>query len=1143
LDFPALPLLWLLSAGRVLSGPVAAPPLLQPAAPVEQTIAAGQSQEVAFTAEAGQFLRIAVEQRGIDLVVGLADPSGSQLTEVNNPGDTKVPETISLVADVAGTYRLTMTGLASGAASGSFLARIDEARAALPADRRRVAAERAEAAADRRFDQRTAESLAQARQGYSAALDLWRQLADGGKEGEMLYRLGVVERLLGESRQALASLGQALAIQRQTGDRRAQAATLNQTGLAHWELSETDQALAALEEALALWRTLGEPALAARVLNNLGVLHRSTGRLRQAAEAYRQALEVFQQTADQTREATALNNLGEVYRTLGEPLAALPLHERALALAHATGERAAEAEALNNLGLLQSQLGNAQQALERFAAAEAIYRELGDRARQAIALNNLSGQYADLGEEERALELLLQALPLQRQTGNRRGEAATLSNLGSRYSALGRPEEATRAFEQALEIQREVKDGAGEAATLASLGSHYGASQPAKALELLGRALALLAEQGDRAGEARALYRSGLAQSALGRTKEAFASFEAALGRFRAIADPNGEAAALQEMARRELAGGDPVAARARLESALALVESLRSRVAGDRLRSSYFSSLREAYDLYVEVLMELHRRDPAAGYAARAFEAAERGRARSLLDLLREARVEIRRGADPGLLEDERRLRIALNAKAERLARTLAGNHTPEQEADARREVDAAAAAYELAESRLRSALPAYGALVRPEPATLPAVQALLDSRTLLLEYALGEHRSFLWALTPTSLATFELPDRTTIEAMAREAHARLSTLDPGQGAHRRAVLARLGRTLLGPVAEALQGKRLAVVAGGALQYIPFAALTLPSGEPVVARHEVVELPSAAVLGELRKKAASRSPSPGALAVLADPVFARDDPRVGSRGRTPPSTADLPREADLARAVGDAQAGSFPRLPWTRREAEAAAAQAGGRPVLLALGFQATLETATGPDLARYRLVHFATHGFLDSRHPELSGLVLSLVDENGRPRPGFLRLTDIYNLDLGAELVVLSGCRTALGREIRGEGLLGLTRGFLYAGSSRVIASLWPVRDRATAELMQRFYRALFRDGLDPAAALHAAQRSMWRDPNWRDPYFWAPFVVQGDWSAAAVKFPLATRHSLRRGEAQSWGVSWHSTTRGGARAGGPG
>jgi CHAT domain-containing protein len=149
--------------------------------------------------------------------------------------------------------------------------------------------------------------------------------------------------------------------------------------------------------------------------------------------------------------------------------------------------------------------------------------------------------------------------------------------------------------------------------------------------------------------------------------------------------------------------------------------------------------------------------------------------------------------------------------------------------------------------------------------------------------------------------------------------------------------------------------------------------------------------------------------------------------------------------------------------------------------------------------------VIHFATHGFLDSEAPELSGLVLSLLDGQGHPRDGFLRLRDVYNLDLSADLVVLSGCRTALGKDVRGEGLLGLTRGFLYAGASRVMASLWPVRDRATPELMRRFYHALLHDRLPPAAALRAAQLSLRREPRWRDPYSWAPFVVQGDWQAA--------------------------------------
>ncbi len=166
------------------------------------------------------------------------------------------------------------------------------------------------------------------------------------------------------------------------------------------------------------------------------------------------------------------------------------------------------------------------------------------------------------------------------------------------------------------------------------------------------------------------------------------------------------------------------------------------------------------------------------------------------------------------------------------------------------------------------------------------------------------------------------------------------------------------------------------------------------------------------------------------------------------------------------------------------------------------AFDFAADRQAVLGESLRPYRFVHFATHGIIDTRTPALSGLVLSLYDRQGRPREGFLRLHDVYGLRLDAELVVLSGCRTALGTQMRGEGLWGLTRGFFSAGARRVMASLWQVEDRAAAELMQRFYRALWRDGMTPAAALRSAKLSLRRERRWRDPYFWAAFVLEGDW-----------------------------------------
>jgi CHAT domain-containing protein len=165
-------------------------------------------------------------------------------------------------------------------------------------------------------------------------------------------------------------------------------------------------------------------------------------------------------------------------------------------------------------------------------------------------------------------------------------------------------------------------------------------------------------------------------------------------------------------------------------------------------------------------------------------------------------------------------------------------------------------------------------------------------------------------------------------------------------------------------------------------------------------------------------------------------------------------------------------------------------------------LDFEATREAATSPDLADYRIVHFAVHGLLNNRHPELSGLVFSLVDRQGRARNGFLQAFEVYNLRLSADLVVLSACQTAIGDDVRGEGLIGLSRGFMYAGAPRVVASLWKVPDHASAELMKQFYRAMLIDRLRPAAALRVAQAALRKDARTASPYYWAGFVLQGEW-----------------------------------------
>jgi len=331
------------------------------------------------------------------------------------------------------------------------------------------------------------------------------------------------------------------------------------------------------------------------------------------------------------------------------------------------------------------------------------------------------------------------------------------------------------------------------------------------------------------------------------------------------------------------------------------------------------------------------------------------------------------------------------------------------------------------------------------------------------------------------------------------------------------------LSHRVLGPVAAQLGKKRLLIVTDGTLQYVPFAALPIPATGrpnrhrpiPLIIDHEIVSLPSASTLAVLRRELQGRQPAAKTVVTLADPVFDQNDARLKTAALTAPDKKDGPgldvistrilkhvaKQSDDSNEAASVKL-EIPRLPFTRQEAERILALVPEAAGMKALDFKASRATATSADLSQYRFVHFATHGYLDSERPELSALVLSTVDEQGRMVDGFLRAHEVYNLNLPAELVVLSACETGLGKEVKGEGLVGLTRGFMYAGAARVMVSLWSVNDQATSELMVKFYRKVLAEGMRPAAALRAAQVEMWKEKRWQAPYYWAAFTLQGEW-----------------------------------------
>lgn len=1038
---------------------------------LKREMAGGETQIFRVVLSAGQYVRVVVEQQGIDVAVALIGPGQKRLLEVDGPSGNYGPEPVSTIAEESGEYQIEVRFPDKKAAAGAFEIRVEALREPTSADRTRVSAERGFSEASRLLSQPATRQ--QALETLEALLPVFRSLEDRSMEVSTLNRLGIAYHL-GQPQQALVYYNEALTITRTTGDNRNQARMLNNIGGAYDLLGEPRKALDYYGQALALWETSNTVVAEGDTLNNIGVSHYYLGELQRSLDYYNRALPLRRAGSNWRREADTLDNISIVYISLGEP----------------------------------------QQALDYLAQALSLRRAAKDAQGEANSLTQIGFAYAALGEAAKALDYYNQSLPLSRSAGDRRGEAVTLKNIGMVYASLRQPEKAIEQHEQALKLLRAIGSRREEAITLVQLGNAHTLS---------------------------------------GNLQQGLADYAQALAIFQVLNDRLGEARTRQSIAEAESKRGNLTEARSQIEAAIALIEAMRAQVVSRQLRTSFFASRQDAYEFQIDLLMRMHQLDPARGFDALALKASEGARARSLLEMLSEFGVDVRQGVEPALLERERELSERLSAKAGRVVTLMGQPNRQEQAATLKKEVSTLEADYQQVLGEIRRRSPHYAAITQPQPLALGELQQLLDSDTVLLEYSLGAERSYLWAVTQSSLQSYELPGRGQIEQLARQLYTlatarslRNKSESPQQKRERIsqadlqtfAAAEKLSRVVIGPVATELAAKRLVVVADGALQYIPFAMLPIPtvpitgqqlpragsgpsrssggmSGSdayrPLVVDHEIVSLPSASTLAVQRRELAGRKPAPNSIALIADPVFDSADARVKSKTKPlETATADKAEDAtgvrtlehlsaEAAGASGDLR---IPRLPFTRLEAEHILAVSPDAANLKALDFKANLATALGGDLHNYRYVHFATHGYIDSEKPVLSALVLSLVDERGAPQDGFLRTQDIYNLNLAAELVVLSACQTGLGKEIKGEGLVGLTRGFMYAGAARIIVSMWNVSDKGTADLMSRLYHGMLKDGQRPAAALRTAQIALWKQKQWQSPYYWAAFVQQGDW-----------------------------------------
>lgn len=1093
---------------------------------------------------AQHFMRVEILQEGIDVVVQLYDSQGTPVGGVvDSDNEQDGPEPISQVAEADTDYVLAISSTDQQPRKPNYQIRLVELRRVRPTDRNYVVAERAylrgrvkfsgglniemnqPAEADKMFVE-AVESLNEAlprldaseERGHVILPQIYRILP------ELHLRLGLF---------ACGNKNFSKGLEHFAHMRRLSHDSDSAVGEVMALILAKDCAVAAAQPEQE--RTFVQAAnefdakYRANALDNIGHLYWSRRDFLKAVNSYQEAVRLYHDLQNKDGEANALTRIGQAYFDLGLFPQARAQWEVALKVEGVTNP--VRANTLYNLGVMLSLTGDNQGALSRLTEAEKLFPQEDIEAR-IYTLHSLGITYATLGKLEEGRDLVARALALNKGGSEKEryldAAAYEYLYLGYIYQRQGKQQPALENTNKALDIWDKLNDPRGKANALYNIGSaSFEQADYKTALQYLERVLPL--QEHDPYGRAYTLTSIGTIYSANGNHEEAQKKFEEALNLRSTTGNRQGIVETLTMWARAERARGKLKEGGAILEQAVRQLEELRTQVPGVDLRASYLATTIQVFELRVDVLMQLYLQEGNPKYLEDALALNDSMHARSLLDTVAAAETDSSAELPSTLLDSERKLIDEWGQAVIRHRLLSLSPHTSEQLAEAERNVIRLRTDWQRVRDQIDNN-PSH-ALLRPKLLSPPGFKKLLDRDTVLLEFALGKERSYLWLVSAEEeIKGFELPARRQIETAVHQLFCQIkqSGMQPqnvakaqpckpianSNAAFIEAATA-LSQMLLGKVANRLATKRLIIVPDGILHYVPFSALTdlakKNSGKwvPLLNDHEVVVSPSAAVSTILQKRRRERTPAPQLLAVLGDPLYELDAPS-GTQSSVRESAAALLGTSEIYLSFLKYEVKEIEKLQkrYAPREEASFLKQE-----------QVYRATATAQSLKNYRIIHYATHGVFDDEDPETSGLLLSLYDEYKRPRLDFfLSLRDVYRMRLGADLVVLSACQSALGPEIKGEGIVGLTRGFMYAGATTVISSLWIVNDARTATLMKRFYEQMLKFKLKPAAALRNAQKSLYQQGE--DPEVWAAFQIQGEWKEPIqIRSPRRSRARLRR------------------------
>jgi CHAT domain-containing protein/Tfp pilus assembly protein PilF len=866
-----------------------------------------------------------------------------------------------------------------------------------------------------------------------------------------------------------------------------------------YALGRRAEALAELDQAIAF-----SPQNVTASFHKAYVLARA-GRNPEATATVLVCLSLLRANPDDFIERQVLNLLGDIYRRSGNHIEAAATFNRVLVLTRASGDLRGEEIALDQLASANYRQSRYLEALAYWHQALEVSKRISSR-KAKLRTNpqrhrgGIGDAQARLGDLEGAERSYLESLSLSIEVKDEANQSSVLNSLGDLYVEQGKLSQALAIQEQALALGEKRGDVLNQLGALNSLSVLYRQiGDPEKAMHYVQRALRLLEGRTDPFWLGESHNNLGFLKLSSGKPADALAAFEKTLATDRPTRMPRAIWQAHSGAADAYAQLGQLDKARENYQKAIEVMESVRARLGGGEDKAGYFADKIVVYKKLINLLLDPRVNISGSQNNAEAFHQVERARARAFLDLLTEAKVDIQQTATPDLLKRQQELQQRISQLTAQLIRErspeVAKQNKPKIEEIERSlgKVDT-----ELAEwlRELRRRNPRYAALKYPEPITLSETQRMLDDTTVLLSYSLAEPESFLFAVSRNDFQVKRLPAEKTIDANVQKLLAAITDKNNPAPAEYRRQAASLSQQLLQPVSRMLAGKsKLIVVADGALHRLPFEVLFQP-GVPqrgdlrqwpfLVRQFAISYSPSASVLAELQKE--PRETAPKGFIAFGDPRY---EPAEGAIAAT-------------LRATSASGRLNFQPLPYSHTEIEGIAKLFAKDDRELFFREAATEANVKVPQrLSSYRMIHFSTHGYVNEARPRFSGLVLSLSPNSSAEKTnpptedGLLAAYEIFNLKLNADLVVLSACETGLGKEVKGEGLMSLTRAFMYAGSPSVVVSLWNVNDESAADLMIRFYRHL-QAGKTKSEALRQAQLETIRDNGF--PFFWAPFVLIG-------------------------------------------